>query len=87
MIPAGGQDPGAYRKARVRAWLLGDERWAHDHPATGVVEVSQPGYRPPGVEVRAALTDTLLTAAVRPSALAALDRDPLVVSVELTGWQ
>jgi len=75
--------PGRYRKVRARASRPCDEELAADRPMTAVVEVTEPGYRPPGVLVRAAITDTLFTATVRPSALATLDEDPRIVSVEL----
>jgi len=35
------------------------------------------------VDVRGVITDTLFTAWIRPSALAGLDHDPRVVSIEL----
>lgn len=79
--PASG--PGSYRKVRSRASRPLDADIAADRPLTAVVEVAEPGYRPSGVDVRAVISDTLLTVTVRPSALAELDRDPRVVSVEL----
>jgi hypothetical protein len=75
--------PGQYRKVRARASRLLDEKAAADQPLTAVIEVTEPGYRPSGVDVRAVVTDTLFTGRVRPSALAELDQDPRVVSVEL----
>jgi hypothetical protein len=50
---------------------------------SGVVGVAEPGYRPSSVDVRGVITDTLFTARIRPSALAGLDQDPRVVSIEL----
>jgi hypothetical protein len=73
--------PSRYRKVRTRARL--DPRSAADDPLTAVVEVTEPGYRPAEVDVRAVITATLFTARIRPSALAELDRDPRVVSIEL----
>jgi hypothetical protein len=75
--------PGRYRKVRAPTNRLLDDDVAADRPLTAVVEVTKPGYRPSGVDVRAVITDTLFTAVVRPSALAGLDQDPHVVSVEL----
>jgi len=45
--------------------------------------VTEPGYQPSGVDVRGFITETLLTCRVRPSALAGLDNDPRVASIEL----
>jgi hypothetical protein len=75
--------PGRYRKVRARTSRPLDEEIAADRPLTAVVEVAEPGYRPSGVDVRGVITDTLLTVRVRPSALAGLDQDPRVVSIEL----
>jgi hypothetical protein len=73
--------PGQHRKVRTRAGL--DPQRATDEPLTAVVEVTEPGYRPAGIDVRAVITETLFTARIRPSTLAALDRDPRVLSIEL----
>jgi hypothetical protein len=75
--------PGRYRKVRARTSPPLDEDESADEAVTAVVEVAQPGYRPSGVDVRGVITDTLFTARVRPSALAGLDEDPRVVSIEL----
>jgi hypothetical protein len=75
--------PGRYEKVRARTTRPLDDEIAADQPLPAVVEVAEPGYRPPGLDVRAVITDTLFTATVRPSALADLDRDPRVVSIEL----
>lgn len=78
--PAG---PSRYRKVRVPTTRPLDAEMAVDQPVPAVVEVTEPGYRPSGVDVRATITDTLFTARIRPSALASLDQDPRVVSIEL----
>ncbi|WP_132301112.1 hypothetical protein [Kribbella sp. VKM Ac-2568] len=75
--------PGRYRKVRARTGLPLDAEVAADQPLTAVIEVTEPGYRPPGVDVRGFITETLLTGRVRPSALAGLDQDPRVASIEL----
>lgn len=75
--------PGRYRKVRARTSRPLDTEVAADQPLTAVVEVAEPGYRPSGVDIRGMITDTLFTARVRPSELAALDQDPRVVSIEL----
>ncbi len=75
--------PGRYRKVRARASLSLDPGVGSDQPFTAVVEVTEPGYRPSGVDVRGFITDTLLTGRIRPSALARLDEDPRVASIEL----
>ena len=77
--------PSRYRKVRARTSQPLDAEVAADQPLTAVVEVAEPGYRPSGVDVRGVITDTLFTARVRPSALAGLDQDPRVVSIELGG--
>ncbi|MGW1343025.1 hypothetical protein ACWCOV_18380 [Kribbella sp. NPDC002412] len=71
-----------YRKVRTRTSRLLDAE-AGDQLLTAVVEVTEPGYSPPGLDVRGFITDTLLTCRVRPSALAELDQDPRVASIEL----
>jgi hypothetical protein len=68
---------------RVRSSLPLDAEKSADQPLTADVEVAETGYRPSGVDIRGVITDTLLTVRVRPSALAALDRDPRVVSIEI----
>lgn len=73
--------PARYRKVRSRARL--DPAPETDDPLTAVVEVSEPGYRPSDVDVRAELSETLFTARIRPSTLAALDRDPRVTSIDI----
>lgn len=73
--------PGRYRKVRTRAPGLPDDET--DRPVTAVIEVSEAGYRPSDVDVRGAITDTLITVTVRPSALPGLEADPRVVSIEL----
>ena len=72
-----------YRKVRSRAAGPPEREVAADEPLAAVVEVAEPGYRPAGLTVRADITDTMFTADVRPSALAGLDDDPRVVSIEL----
>jgi hypothetical protein len=75
--------PGRYRKVRARASQTFDAEMAADETLTAVIEVSEPGYRPSGVDVRGTITDTLFTARIRPSELAELDEDPRVVSIEI----
>jgi hypothetical protein len=75
--------PGQYRKVRAPSSLPPDEEAAADEPMTAVVEVTEPGYRPSGVDIRGFITDTLLTGWIRPSALGSLDQDPRVASIEL----
>ena len=75
--------PSRYRKVRARTSRHLDADESADEPLTAVVEVAQAGYRPSGVDVRGVITDTLFTARVQPSALAGLDEDPRVVSIEL----
>jgi hypothetical protein len=80
--PPGG--PARYRKVRSRAHREpAPAGFCADDPLTAVVEVTEPGYRPSDVDVRADLSETLFTARIRPSALDALDRDPRVASIEL----
>ncbi|MFI7062624.1 hypothetical protein ACIBL3_16700 [Kribbella sp. NPDC050124] len=75
--------PDRFRKVRARAsWPL-DAEAAGDQLLTAVVEVTEPGYTPPGLDVRGFITDTLLTCRVRLSALAELDQDPRIASIEL----
>ena len=53
-------------------------------PLLVVVEVTEPGYVPSTVDVRAVISDTLFTATVPASEVDGLGRDPRVVSVELS---
>ena len=76
------QAPGSYEKIRGRP---GSDPVDPDQPVAVVVEVAEPGYRPPGVRVRAVLSETLFTASVAAADLAELDRDPRVVAIELGG--
>ncbi|MFI5706331.1 hypothetical protein [Kribbella sp. NPDC051620] len=75
--------PGRYPKVRARASSPLGPDLAADTLLTAVIEVTEPGYRPPGVDVRGFITETLLTGGVRPSEFAELDQDPRVVSIEL----
>jgi len=75
--------PGRYQKVRARTSQPLDAEVAADQPLIAVIEVAEPGYRPSSVDVRGVITDTLFTARIRPSALAGLDQDPRVVSIEL----
>jgi hypothetical protein len=61
-----------------------DDLVAADRPVQVVVEVAEPGYRPPGLEVRSGITDTVLTGTTEPAGLRDLDRDPGVVAIEIT---
>lgn len=69
--------PDPYGKVRGRPGADPDE------PVEVVVEVAEAGYHPAGVDVRAQISDTIFTATVATADLAGLDRDPLVVAVEL----
>lgn len=77
--------PGQYRKVRAQTGRVLDADVADDQPLTAVIEVTEPGYRPAGVDLRGFITETVLTCTVRPSALAELDQDPRITSIELSG--
>jgi hypothetical protein len=55
-----------------------------DERLTAIVKVAEPGYVPQGVRQRAAIGPTIFTAILTRRELAALDRDPQVVSIELS---
>jgi hypothetical protein len=55
----------------------------HDDTLAVIVKVRQPGYVPRAARRRAAISDTLFTAELERRLLPELERDPLVVSVEL----
>jgi hypothetical protein len=75
---------GALRKIRSPASLRLDGLVASDRPVAVVVEVTEPGYHPAGLEIRARITATLLTGTVQSTSLPELDRDPGVVAIEIT---
>jgi hypothetical protein len=54
-----------------------------DETVSAVVEVREPGYVPNAARRRSAISATLFTAEVERRRLPDLERDPLVVSVEL----
>jgi hypothetical protein len=49
-----------------------------------IVKVAEAGYIPAGVRRRAAISETIFTANLSQRQLAALERDPGVISVELS---
>jgi hypothetical protein len=55
-----------------------------DEHLTAIVKVAEPGYVPQGIRQRAAISQTIFTAILTRRELAALDRDPQVVSIELS---
>jgi hypothetical protein len=83
-IEPGSGAPGALRKIRSPASMRLHDLISADRPVPVLVEVSEPGYRPAALEIRARITDTVLTGTVQPASLPDLDRDPGVVAVEIT---
>jgi hypothetical protein len=83
-IEPGSGASGSLRKIRSPASPRLDDLIAADRPVPVLVEVTEPGYRPAGLEIRATITDTVLTGTVRSALLPDLDRDPGVVAVEIT---
>jgi hypothetical protein len=57
---------------------------ADDQEVAAIVKVAEPGYVPEGVTPRATISEAIFTADLTGSQLAALERDPRVVSVELS---
>src|SRR3954452_6669012 len=57
---------------------------SHGEPIPAILKVSVPGYVPAGLSVRTQAGPTLYTVNVPPDALLKLDRDPNVVSIELS---
>ncbi len=53
-------------------------------PAKGIIRVSEPGYVPAGVTLRARIDETMFTASFDEELLATLQQDPKVVSVEVS---
>jgi hypothetical protein len=83
-IEPGSGAPGSLQKIRSPASLRLDDLIAADRTVPVIVEVTEPGYRPAGLEIRAMITDTILTGAVQSPLLPDLDRDPGVVAVEIS---
>lgn len=55
-----------------------------DQEVAAIVKVAEPGYVPEGVTRRAAISETIFTADLSQRQLAGLERDPRVISVELS---
>ncbi len=78
-------EPGSgLRKIRAPAALRLDDLVSAGRPVPVIVEVTEPGYRPGGLDVRAHISSTFLSGTVQPVALQDLDRDPRVVAVEIS---
>jgi hypothetical protein len=83
-IEPGGGALSALHKTRSPASLRLDDLMASGRPVPVVVEVTEAGYEPAGLEIRAKITATLLTGTVESVSLPDLDRDPGVVAIEIT---
>jgi hypothetical protein len=73
--------PGQGTDDKLELDLLGDLRAAARHIVTAVVRVTRPDYVPPGVTLRARISEHLFTCDVDRGVLDRLRRDPLVASI------
>lgn len=71
-------------QSRKLTWtpdLLAQITKGSDSPVTAIIKVSEPGYIPQGVEVRARISPQIFTATSILKNLLQLEEDPLVVSI------